>query len=276
MLRSPVRWIGGKGKMVQKILPWFPRHRCYVEAFGGGASLLLNKRRSEVEVYNDLNENLVRLFEAAQCHGQRLFTTVALTPYSRREQAHARDRLEQPEHMLVAHRQSFGGKISGYGLAKTHNNEMALTTSSYWQAVRQLPELSRRLRNVTLRSQDALELLAEFDAEDTLFYLDPPYVPDTWTNASGIYEGHTMELEAHQLLVERLLAVKGMVVLSGYPNDCYAPLTEAWTVKHFAVSCSLAARTDSHGLKGAGKVKELQPRTECLWINPQAMRRLGR
>jgi len=61
-LRSPMWWFGGKGKMVKKLLPLIPQHKIYVEVFGGGASLLFAKEPSPVEVYNDLNSDLVNFF----------------------------------------------------------------------------------------------------------------------------------------------------------------------------------------------------------------------
>ena len=46
-LRSPIKWFGGKGKFVSKLLPLMPPHLSYVEVFGGGASLLFAKEPSK-------------------------------------------------------------------------------------------------------------------------------------------------------------------------------------------------------------------------------------
>lgn len=73
--------------MVKKLLPLVPKHRIYVEVFGGGASLLLAKEPSLVEVYNDLDAGLVNMFRVirdpdlfAEFHRR-----VQLIPYSRGE-----------------------------------------------------------------------------------------------------------------------------------------------------------------------------------------------
>lgn len=42
-LRSPIKWLGGKFHMRNKLLPLIPKHRTYVEVFGGGAQLLFTK-----------------------------------------------------------------------------------------------------------------------------------------------------------------------------------------------------------------------------------------
>ena len=47
--RPPVRWHGGKFLLSRDILPFFPKHRCYTETFGGGAGVLLHKDRSAAD-----------------------------------------------------------------------------------------------------------------------------------------------------------------------------------------------------------------------------------
>ena len=34
-MKSPLKWVGGKSKMVKTLLPMIPEHKCYVEVFGG-------------------------------------------------------------------------------------------------------------------------------------------------------------------------------------------------------------------------------------------------
>src|SRR5258706_9367454 len=86
-IASPVTWFGGKSKLAQRIIEHFPEHRTYVEVFGGSAAVLITKKPAGVEVYNDIDGQLVNLFrilrEPLLC--EELRRALESTPYSRGE-----------------------------------------------------------------------------------------------------------------------------------------------------------------------------------------------
>ena len=41
-----IPWLGGKRRLADKLIPLFPPHECYVEAFAGGAALFMTACRS--------------------------------------------------------------------------------------------------------------------------------------------------------------------------------------------------------------------------------------
>lgn len=66
-------WLGGKKLLRDKILEEFPQEEVkkYVEVFGGAAWVLFRKicpGSKCLEVYNDINSDLVNLFRCVKCH----------------------------------------------------------------------------------------------------------------------------------------------------------------------------------------------------------------
>ena len=69
---TPFVWLGGKSRMVGTIIPLLPPHITYVEPFGGAANILLSKKPSTVEVYNDFSGLLVNFFRVLQNTAHRV------------------------------------------------------------------------------------------------------------------------------------------------------------------------------------------------------------
>jgi DNA adenine methylase len=267
--------------MVGKLLPWFPRHRTYIEPFGGGASLLLAKPRGVEEVYNDLDERLVNLFQVIKDPTlfDEFFTQAALTPFSRAERIQARlspdvpsDAVSRALSTFILSRQSFGGLIdkTAWGLVTgTSVGGMAQSTHQWLSAIQRLRQVHRRIKYVDVR-HGSWEALSDLDGSETLWYLDPPYVPET--RRDGVY-ANEMSLEDHAHMLKTIDRYNGMVLLSGYPNELYSLLEKTWIRFDFEMKCFVVAKTKATGLQGEGALKD-QKRTECLWINPAAREQL--
>jgi len=76
-------YIGGKYNLLKALLPLVPRHHIYVEVFGGAANLLFNKPPSPVEVYNDIDSDLVNLFLVVRDRPKDFVERFKLVLYSR-------------------------------------------------------------------------------------------------------------------------------------------------------------------------------------------------
>ena len=273
-MRSPICWLGGKGLLVKKLLPLVPEHRIYVEVFGGGASLLLAKdpAMSEVEVYNDLDSRLVNLFEVLrEPENFREFERRAvLTPFGREQFRRCRadesvGAVEKAWAFFVRQRQSFGGMGESFGATFSSSSRgMAGGNSRWLGAIAGLPELHERLMRVQIEQDDWRKILDRYDSEETFFYLDPPYVASS--RRSGGYRCELWDSD-HEELVDRVLGLKGRVLLSGYPNGIYQPLEAVWKLRRWYVVCSAAGRTKGNGLTGVGNAKKKQPRIEAVWMN---------
>ena len=276
-LRSPITWFGGKGCFRRKLLPLFPPHTGYVEPFGGGASVLLAKPPSEIEVYNDLDRGLYEFFQVLSSPTlfPQFWARVANLPYSRelydecRDTWHGcRDQLERTWRWYVVARQSFSGFFGGsWGPCVNSSNCGMAETAATWQStIRMLPMIHQRLIRVQIECSDFRSVLKQYDGTDYLAYCDPPYVLST--RKSGRYN-HEMTDADHQDLVGLLLEYKGAVVLSGYGSGLYAPLeAKGWHKIEVPCFCTAAGRTTA----SRAKHPDLR-RTECIWRNPECLRR---
>jgi len=272
--RPVLRWHGGKWRLAPWIIAHFPPHRVYVEPFGGGASVLLRKPRSNGEVYNDLDSEVVTLFRVLQdpAAAAELIRRLELTPFARAEfelgYATAGEPIEQARRLLIRSLMGFGS--DGFNAAvrtgfRANSNRSGTTPALDWRNYPGgLPAVVDRLRGVVLECRPALDVIEQHDGPDTLHYLDPPYVPETRSNKgrrSGLrYHAyrHEMDEADHVALLERLRTIRGMAVVSGYPSALYDEALAGWL------------RVETAALADGAK-----PRTEVLWISPRAAERHG-
>lgn len=259
MLRPVVKWHGGKFYLARRIIELFPPHHTYVEPFGGAASVLLNKPPVPVEVYNDLDGRLTRLFRVLRDYPEEFQRRLQLTPYSelewRQAETPANDEIEQARRDFVRWRQSLGGRgeTFSYTLHRVRR-AMADVVSGFLSAIdEQLPLIVERFRRVEILCRDAFEVIEKWDAPDTLFYCDPPYLPTVVTR-DNVY-GYHLSVEDHKRLLDLLRRCSGKVMISGYPSDLYDQKLSDWTRQDIAIA--------NHA---AGGKKKRQCR-EVLWYN---------
>lgn len=270
--RPALRYHGGKFKLAAWILGFFPKHHTYVEPFGGGCSvLLLQKQRSNAEIYNDMNSDVVNVFRVLQnpTTAAELQRMAYLTPFSRDEFDRAYEPCEDPiERACRCIARSFMGFGSasyhlkhqtGFRAGSRRSNTAPAMDWTNWP--KHVPAFVERLRGVTIENRDASACMAQHNHEDTLFYVDPPYVHSTRGNTHGVRQKYEIELTDgdHADLAEVLQGLSGMVVLSGYPCDLYEELYAGWE-RHERIALADGARE----------------RTEVVWLNPACSARLHR
>lgn len=266
MKRPALRYHGGKWRLAPWIISHFGSHVCYVEPFGGGASVLLRKEPSFIEVYNDINGLVVNFFRVLRTQPERLIRLIELTPYSRQEfidsQTDCEDPVELARRFYIWSWQGRGraGVSEPGGWRFMSRDTRGKTPVDDWTNNGHLREIVERLRNVQIESDDALKVIRRYDGSKTLYYIDPPYVQGTrgerWKNSAYLFEYSN---EQHIALAGLLRQVSGQVILSGYRSDLYDWLYDGWQ------------RVEHGGQKDNARNRNT---VECLWINrliPQKM-----
>lgn len=259
-----IRYHGGKFRIADWIISQFPRHKTYVEPFGGGGSVLLCKEPSQIEVYNDIDSEVVNLFRVLRNAEQRqqLEQQLYLTPFSRTEFYQAYEDtdcpVEKARRMIIRAQMGFGSAgatkgNTGFRMAggRQKNYEIRL-----WDKYpSRLSMFAERLKHVLIENQEASQVIERFDADDTLFFVDPPYVMDTRTANCKAYR-HEMSDQDHIELLKQINSVKGAVIISGYEHDIYNHHLSHW-------------KKVTRQVQASGQLGSVL-RQECLWINPQA------
>lgn len=230
--RPVLRWHGGKWRLAPWILSHLPEHKVYVEPYGGAGSVLIRKPRSYAEVYNDLDGEVVNLFNMVREFGQQLGENLYLTPYARTEfvksYEKSSDPLEQARRTVIRSFMGFGSnshnKKTGF---RSNSNRSGTTPAHDWKNYPDCLALTiERLRGVVIEKRDAKEVMLAHDGENTLHYVDPPYLPET-RDKGGDYR-HEMNLQDHLELLQFLKTLKGYVVLSAYNSNIYDDALPDW------------------------------------------------
>jgi DNA adenine methylase len=258
--RPVLRYPGGKYKMAKWIISHFPHHTLYVEPYGGAGSVLMRKPRSQGEVLNDLDGDVVNVFRVLRdpVQAKELERVARLTPFAYEEYKNAYgqcdDLVERARRTIFRSFASIGSdgvsrRISGFRGLK--NYQTGVTAAQEWARWPDaIPAFVDRLKFVLIEQRPALHLLQLYDRFETLFYIDPPYVMSTRSKDSVLY-ANEMSDEDHISLANILHQVKGRVVLSGYSSALYDSLYSDWQV-----------------IKRSATAQNGKGRVECLWLSP--------
>ena len=78
-----IKWVGGKRQLLNQILPYIPKdfYRYYEPFIGGGA--LLFELQPKVAIINDINPELVNVYEVVKNNPQELITTLSYFDHSK-------------------------------------------------------------------------------------------------------------------------------------------------------------------------------------------------
>lgn len=256
-------WYGGKYSHLDWVLPLLPDSHHYCEPFGGSAAILLNRKPSPVETYNDLDGDVVTFFRILREQPDELIRLLSLTPFSREEFYLSLkngdeniSNIERARRFFVRARQVRTGLAQTATLGRWANCKntsragMSGVVSRWLGSVRDLPEIANRLLRVQIESRPANEVIRLYDDEGTLFYCDPPYPH----NSRGDDKAYLFEMndDDHKELSSILNRCKGKVAVSGYRCDLMETLYGEWR------------RVDAKPKK-CHSIKKT--RSEALWVN---------
>jgi DNA adenine methylase len=230
MVKSPLPWVGGKYYSADRIIAAFPspdQYKTFCDVFGGAAHILLHKPPyNHLEVYNDLNNDLVNFWMQCRNQPEVLQGLIDSLPYARSLYEEWQESLfdgsqfsdtERAVRWFYVLRSSVGGimrKSKGnWGYGVQDNSKLQ---AQYLHSSTQLfTALSKRFRPVQIEHNDFEKIIATYERNTTFFYCDPPYI-----GAEFYYEGvPAFTMSDHQRLAQLLNETPAKVALSYYPHE---------------------------------------------------------
>lgn len=193
----------------------------------------MNKPRSNIETVNDLDGNVVNLFEWIKKDPERLAHEIYFTPYARQiyDDAFAsvpEDSLGKAVNFYIRLNMGHGFRTNGEKVGwknDVQGRERSYASQDWCNLPEKIMHAAERLRGVQIENRLAVELIQRFNYHNVLIYADPPYVLDVRHGRQ--YRCEMDDADQNDLL-DVLLEHKGPVLLSGYDNALYNDRLRGW------------------------------------------------
>lgn len=232
-MKAIFKYPGSKWGIARWIIGFFPEHHSYLEPFAGSLAVLMNKPRSNIETVNDLDGNVVNLFEWIRRDPERLAHEIYWTPYSRKvyEDAFAwtpEDSLGKAVNFYIRLNMGHGFRTNGekVGWENDVQGRVRAYAAQDWGSLpERIMQAAERLRGVQIENRPAVDVIERFNYPNVLTYIDPPYVLSTRHGKQYRYE---LEDKGQNELLDVVLGHKGAVILSGYDNELYNDRLKGW------------------------------------------------
>ena len=254
-MKSVLKYPGSKCNLAGWIIGFFPEHHSYLEPFFGSGAVLFNKPRSHIETVNDLDGNVVSLFEWIRRDPERLAYEIYWTPYARQVYEDAfsflpEDSLGKAVNFYIRLNMGHGVRTNGERVGWKNDiqgRERAYASQDWCSLPEKILQAAERLRGVQIESRPASEIIRRFNFPNVLIYADPPYVLST---RHGKQYRCEMSDSEHGELLDMLLSHKGPVILSGYDSELYRTRLKGW-----------------HREETISRTQSLVRKREILWMN---------
>lgn len=268
MIRSLLKWPGGKSRVMPRLLPHLPKADCLVEPFVGGASVFLNTDYRRY-VLADINPDLINLYRCVTSYmdlvietAQEIFekfndaegygkirTAFNTQRRSARKCAHTLENIGRAAQFLYLNRHCYNG-VCRYSKKTGFNVPFGKYKSVYF------PDNEIRLFAEKANDTKAIFLCAPFERSlqvvtggDVLVYCDPPYLPESKTANFTQYHTKPFTEDNHRQLVQALLEVNRKhgvkVVISNSDTEATREIYHRFRLHEINVQRSVSTDTSN-------------------------------
>lgn len=233
-MKSVIKYPGAKWCIAEWIINFFPKHHSYLEPFFGSGGVFFKKERSNIETVNDLDGEVVNLFECIRNDPEKLAHHIFFTPYSREvyNRAYSKDipedRFERALRFIVRCNMGHGFRTTGEKVGWKRDvagRERAYAAKAWCDLPDIIVDTAERLKEVQIECTTATSLIPKFNSPDVLVYCDPPYLLST---RHGKQYRCEMSQDDHLQMLDVLKKHKGPVLISGYQSEMYDAELYGW------------------------------------------------
>jgi len=232
-LKSPLRYPGGKSKIVKKFLKYIPKHKEYREIFAGGASLFFSKQKTDINWINDTHPGLHAFYVSLRdnydkfvemCLNQKGSLRDTFNYWVNRrdlmEIINEENIIERAVQFYFINRTVWGGRVV---YDPRRKSRLYFSNPEGWNNIEQkiirLKQISHKLKDVKISCINFNDCL-ENTNEDSFIYCDPPYFRDSICSPTDKLYDKTFTLKDHKLLANKLNNISAKIIIS-YDNCDY-------------------------------------------------------
>jgi DNA adenine methylase len=259
MIKSPLRYPGGKSKAIKFIAPLIPDFDEFREPFVGGGSVfvyLKQKFPNKKFWINDIYENLYHFWKELQQNPEKLIQQIQYWKDNSEvgkdlhkhliENIDNFDNLNKAATFFVFNRITFSGTTESGGFSNAAFNKR-FTQSS----IERVKQLSLILNNTEITNLDYQEVL-EADGNNVFIFLDPPYYSAT---KSALYgkNGKLHKMFDHERFAKTLKNIKHKWLITYDDSEYIRELFSFANIKEWNLTYGMR----NVGQNGNQKGKEL-------------------
>lgn len=265
MIKTPLRYPGGKSKALKKIIPNVPEFAEYREPFLGGGSVFIYLKQKFPNCkfwINDLHKNLYYFWFYAQKNPKELLQEINACKkkfnigkelyYFLNDNIESFDELKKAAAFFIYNRITFSGTSESGGFSNA-----AFTKRFTKSSLERVQILSTLLKeNVTITNYDYEKLLLE-DGKNVFIFLDPPYYSAT---KSALYgkNGNLHKSFDHKRFATILKETKHKWLITYDDSDYIRKLFNFANVKEWATF---------YGMRNVNKQKSVKQGKELFISN---------
>jgi DNA adenine methylase len=201
-----------------------------------------------VEIYNDINKDVVNLLLCLKEHTLELISELSMMPYSRWLYEQLIGVLDEPFEVPNVERAAkyfFLNQSTFSGIRRPSLGDWSHSTTralGMKHGFNNLLLCAQRLFNVQIENRSYEYALEHYDSPDTFFYVDPPYY-----ETDNVFVDFT--LEQHEELRNRLAKLQGSWLLTYNEHAKIEDMYKEFKIEKVSVQKTAPLARDSGGVR---------------------------